>query len=165
MAVGNTRIAAIFVGALLLTAAFAGCGGSDDGSEALSKEEFIAQADQICADFRADSREMEAAFDAAAEADDLEAAADVVAENAGMMDAAVEEFATLTPPEEDQETIDEFVSLSREQVEVANELAEAIRADDEAAVKAADEEGTALDDEADAIADEYGMLDCGSAGG
>ena len=77
----TTRIASIGVGAVLLAAVFAGCGGSDDDSGALSKEDFIAQADQICADSIAESQTREADFTAAIEANDLEAAADVVAEN------------------------------------------------------------------------------------
>jgi ketosteroid isomerase-like protein len=161
----NTRVAAIAVGALLLTATFAGCGGSDDGSGALSKEDFIAQADQVCADFSAEAKKTEEAFNTAIQEDDMETAGDLFAANAEQMDVAVEEFADLTPPEADQETIDKFVSLSREQVDAAFELADAIAANDEQAVQAIDEEARGLDAEADLIADEYGMVDCGSAGG
>ena len=160
----TTRIASIGVGAVLLAAVFAGCGGSDDDSGALSKEDLIAQADEICADSIGESQTREADFTAAIEANDLEAAADVVAENGEQISEGIDEFEALEPPEEDQETIDEFLALSREQVELSAELAEAIRADDGAAVEEISAEGDAIEAESDALADEYGFVDCGSAG-
>lgn len=160
----TTRIASIGVGAVLLAAAFTGCGGSDDDSGALSKEDFIAQADQICADSIAESKTNEEAFLAAINENDLETAADIVADNGDLISEGIDEFEALEPPEEDQETIDEFVALSREQVELSDELADAIRADDGAAVEEISAEGDAIEAESDALADEYGMVDCGSAG-
>ena len=56
------------------------------------------------------------------------------------------------------------MALSREQVELSAELAEAIRADDGAAVEEISAEGDAIEAESDALADEYGFVDCGSAG-
>lgn len=160
----HIRITAIGVAALLVTVAFAGCAGDDDANELLTKEQFIVQADQICAQFRADANESEIAFDAAVEEGDLDTAADLLDAHTEQMNVAIQEFAALKPPEEDRETIDEFIALSRLQLEAANEFQVAIRAGDETVLRAADERASALDDEANLIADRYGMVECGSAG-
>lgn len=164
MTVRDTRIAAIAVAALLVTVAFAGCAADDDGSEILSKEQFIVQADQICAEFRADAKEREGAFNAAVKEDDLDKAVDLLDVNTEAMNLAIQQFAALKPPEEDRETINEFLALSRLQLEAANEFQVAIRAGDETALRAADERAATLDGEANLIADKYGMVECGSAG-
>jgi hypothetical protein len=158
----HTRIAVIAVGGLLLAAA--GCGGGEAGSESLTREEFISQADQVCAGFKAESRATEAAFNEAVRSDDLKAAADLLAMNTEQMGIAVQEFAALVPPEEDKETIDEFVAISRQQVEVANDSLMAVRAGDSEALRSADKTGKSLDAEAARIADAFGMKQCGSAG-
>ena len=160
----SSRLASIGVGAVLLAAAFSGCGGSDDDSGELSKEDFITQANEICADFNTGSDAAEQEFNAAIQENDFETAGDLFAENASNMEASIDEFAELTPPADDQATIDEFVDLSRQQVDIANELADAIRENDDAAASAASEEGGSLDEQSDAIADEYGLTECGSQG-
>jgi len=164
MTIRTTRIASIGVGAALLAAAFAGCGGSDGDSGALSKEDFIAQADQICADSIAESKTNEDDFVAAIGANDIETAADIIAANGDLISEGVDQVEALEAPEEDQETIDEFISISREQADLLAELADAVRADDGAAVEEISAEGETIQAESDALADEYGMVDCGSAG-
>ena len=149
---------------MLVTVTFAGCAGDDDASEALTKEQFIVQADQICAQFRADANESEIAFDAAVEEGDLDEAANLLDTHTEKMNVAIQEFAVLQPPEEDMETIAEFISVSRLQLKAANEFQVAIRAGDETVLRAADERAGVLEDEANLIADRYGMVECGSAG-
>jgi hypothetical protein len=155
----HTRFALIAVVGLLLAAA--GCGGGESGSASLSREEFITQADQICSDFRTESKATEEAFDAAVKSDDLKTAADLLARNTEEMGIAVQEFANLIPPEEDKEAIDEFVAVSRQQVEVANDLLVAVRAGDETALRSADKTGRSLNAEASRIANSFGMKQCG----
>jgi hypothetical protein len=158
----HTRIAATAFACLLLTAA--GCGGGGESSEPLTREQFIAQGDRICADFTAESKETEKAFNEALQQNDLKTAADLLATNTEQMGIAVQEFANLIPPEEDKETIDEFVSISRQQVEVANDLLVAVRAGDETALRSADKSGRSLDAEARRIAKGFGMKECGRQG-
>ena len=160
MTLGNTRIAAFGVCALLLSAVFAGCGGS----EAPSKEDFIVQADQICADYTATADASDAEFQAAIDSDDFEGAAQLFEETTAEITSSLDEIEEIGVPEGDEETIDEWVALGREQVVIAGDIADAIRAEDGPAIEASVAEGEALQSEADAIADEYGMVDCGSAG-
>ena len=80
-------------------------GGSDDDSgEVLTKEDYIAQANEICSGVSDDLDSLESEFTEAFEAKDYEAAADVLSEGNDMVVASVEEVKDLTPPEEDQET-------------------------------------------------------------
>jgi hypothetical protein len=159
----SARFATIGLGAAMLATAFAGCGGGD--SDGLAKDDYIAQANQICADFKNGSAENEAAFTEAIQSNDLDAAASAFEKNGEEIGAAVEEFSQIDPPSEDQATIDEFVALSRKQVDLAGETADAIRNNDEQAFKELADESSQADEEADAIADEYGLLGCGSADG
>lgn len=163
MSLGRIRIAAICVGALLTAVAFAGCGGGDD-SGAPSKDDFIAQADQICADYKVAADAKEAEFLSLVDGGDLEGAADLFIETTDGITTALDDIVALGAPEGDEETINDWVALGREQVVVAGDIAESVRADDGPAIEAALAEGEALQDEADIVADEYGMIDCGSAG-
>lgn len=160
----HTRIAAIGVGALLLTAVFAGCGGSDDGSGALSKEDFIAQADQICADYTASADASDAEFQAAIESGDFEGAAKLFEETTAGITTSLDDIEALGAPEGDEQTIDEWIALGREQAVIAGDVAESIRIQDAPGITAGVNEGEAVQQEADAVADDYGMVDCGSAG-
>jgi hypothetical protein len=160
---GGTRLAALAVGLVLFGTAFAACGG-DGGSDAPSKDDFIAQADQICADYTASADAKDAEFQATIDSGDFDGAADLFIETTDEITTSLDEIEAIGIPEGDEETIDEWISLGREQVVIAGEIAESIRAEDAPAIQAGLKEGEALQKEADAIADDYGMIDCGSAG-
>ncbi|HTU14249.1 MAG TPA: hypothetical protein VMF31_03555 [Solirubrobacterales bacterium] len=157
------RLAVLGVGAVLLIAGLAGCGGSDDDSGGLSKDEFIAQADQICADATAATDANEAEFDSAVQSGDLDAAADLIADSNTTIQDAIDEIAALEPPEDDQATIDEFLSLSDDQADVAGQVEDAIRAGDNETLNELGTQADKLQKESDALADDYGFIDCGSA--
>lgn len=163
MNLSSSRLAVIGVGAVLIAAVFAGCGGSDD-SGSLSKDDFIAQSDQICADVNSSIKEHETAFDAALEKGDTEAAADSLAASRELIGEGIEKLADLEGPEADQEFTDKFNDLNEQQLDVSEQAVEALRAEDFKALEEHGNELSKLSDESDALADEYGMSDCGSAG-
>jgi hypothetical protein len=150
------------VAAVLAAAAVAGCGGDDSGE--LSKDEFIAQADQICADFNESADADQQEFESLLDQGDFEAAADSFDQTAADSEEALAELEALQPPAEDQETIDEWLAILGEQPALAQEFSDALRAEDVQAINALGPEVQRLDADSDAIADEYGLVDCGSAG-
>jgi hypothetical protein len=150
------------VAAVLAAAAVAGCGGDDSGE--LSKDEFIAQADQICADFNESADADQQEFESLLDQGDFEAAADSFDQTAADSEEALAELEALPPPAEDQETIDEWLAILGKQPALAQEFSDALRARDVQAINALGPEVQRLDADSDAIADEYGMVDCGSAG-
>ena len=144
--------AAFLVGALIFT----GCGSDSDSA----KDDFVAQANTICADYEKESAAAEQDFTQAINAGDLETAAIVFEDQADAMTAAVDEMEALEVPEGDEEVIGEFIALARDTVNVTLQAADAIRFDDRQALDAAIAEGDALDARSDEIAEEYGMTDC-----
>jgi hypothetical protein len=160
---GSTRLASVAVGLVLCGTLFAACGG-DSGSDAPSKEDFIAQADQICADYTAGAEAKDAEFQATIDSGDFEGAAVLFEETTAEITTSLDEIEEIGIPEGDEATIEEWIKLGREQVVVAGEIADAIRIEDAPGIRAGLREGEALQAEADTIADEYGMVDCGSAG-
>jgi hypothetical protein len=159
---GGNRLAVIGVAALLAAGVFVGCGGSDSGE--LSKDEFIAQADEICAEFNDQAKADQEEFQALLDAGDFEGAADNFDQTAAANEEALTEFEALEPPAEDQETIDEWTQIGRDQLEIADEFSAALRAQDAATIESLGVEVQDLDAQSDQIADDYGMVDCGSAG-
>ena len=148
----------VVLGAVLFTgmAFVAGCGGdSDSGSD-----DFVASANTICADYRAQSEAAEADFTAAMDSGDLETAATVLEDQADAMSAAIDEMEALEVPSDSQENVDQFIALSRDTADVTLEAADAIRNDDRQGLEAAVAEGDALDAESDALAEEIGLTDC-----
>ena len=160
----RSRVAVASVGLVLVGGTIGGCGGGDSEDESLSKTEYITQVDELCADNNANSAEISAEISSALDAGDNEAAADLVEENTEATIAMIDEIDELNPPEEDQATIDELFAISDEQQALAGDLADTVRAGDQAGTEQVSSELSALSDEFNAIADEYGFVDCGSAG-
>jgi hypothetical protein len=155
-----TRPAALSLAVLLSAGFIAACGGSD----APSKEDFIAEADQICADFNEQATAKAQEFQDALNQNDLATAASVFEDNAAAINTGLDEIEDIGIPDGDQETLDEWISLGRQQADLASEVADAVANGDGNTVQAKIEEGDRIQTEADRIADDYGMVDCGSAG-
>lgn len=162
----SSRIALIGVGSVLVAAGIAGCGDSsdDDSGSALSKDDYIAQAEEICAGVSEELDSLEADFTEVYDTGDTEGAADVLSEGNDKVNVALEELKGLTPPEEDQELIDGWLELGDEQAVASEVLIEAVAQGDEAAIEEAGAKLDELTAEADPIADDYGMAECGSEG-
>ena len=159
---GSNRLAVLGVGALVAAAVFTGCGGDDSGE--LSKDEFIAQADQICAELNATAKADQEEFQTLLDQGDFEAAADNFDQTAATSEDALAQLEELVPPAEDQATIDEWTAILNEQPALTDEFSAALRIQDIDTINAIGPEVEGLDADSDAIADEYGMVDCGSAG-
>ena len=157
---GLPRLLAALLAAAALVAA-AACGGNgDSGGEAeaerLTKEEYIAQADAVC-------QEAEDRFDELGDAQTIEEAAALGDEAVTIGEEQLEQLRALRPPVEDEATIQEAYDLLEQQLAVARDLVEALREEDQAAAQELIAEGERLNEEADAIAAEYGLQVCGSS--
>ena len=95
---------------------------------------------------------------------DFEAAADSFDETADASEDALADLEELVPPTEDQATIDEWSATLGEQPALTEEFSAALRTQDFNAIKAMGPQIDALDADSDAIADDYVMVECGSAG-
>jgi hypothetical protein len=100
----------------------AGCGGDDDdgnggGGEALTKEEFVAETQKICDENKAKAEEVlsQAQTEAQANPQNLQQVfADTVEALIPTLRDTVNRIGELTPPEDLQDTLDEFVSGANE---------------------------------------------------
>jgi len=143
---------AIALAALL---AVAGCGGGGSGGgDRLTKEEYIAQADAIC-------KATEEKLDALAEPTSKEEFASFLEEGLGLSEGQLDDLRALNPPEADEATLEEAYSLVEQQLDVIRQMVDAVKADDEAAVQELITQGDALNDQADQIAADYGLKECG----
>lgn len=126
-----------------------GCGGDDDSASALTKAEFIKQADGICKQGEARIEVEAEKFGIETMADQEKLVTDVVVPG---IQAQAEKIADLGAPEGDEETIEEMVEA------VENGAAE-LEANPLAGM-----EGKAPLGEASKIARAYGLKECASEG-
>ncbi|HET7444730.1 MAG TPA: hypothetical protein VFJ57_08740 [Solirubrobacterales bacterium] len=162
-------------------AALAGCGGSDSDStaaetatggtsEALTKAEFIEQADAICEDHASEREELqeqaaELAEEVNAGSDQArEELADLLAEAAGSAEAEYGELQDLTPPPSDASLIGNMLSTADDQVGLTEEAVDALREKDYKTFSALTVETGKLKAKATAIAVAYGLEVCGTEG-
>ncbi len=157
----GARLATVAV-VLLSLGLIAGCGGSDE--EDLTRTDYIADADAICAQYGAQSADLERQFDQALRDSDLEGAAQTFEDQASEVTAMLDQLEELTPPVADQATVDQIISLGRQRVEAAKDAANAIASGDKDAMIAAGKEGSVLAGEYYQLADGFGFEACGSGG-
>ena len=135
--------------------AVAGCGGGDGGGgEALTKEEWIAQADEICA-------EANTQIDALGEPASLEEVADYSAKATEISRAQLEELRALTPPEGDEALIDEALGLVGQLIDEAAKLEDAAKEGDVTRINEIVAAIDPIDERADQLAQDYGLQECG----
>lgn len=140
----------------------AGCGDDDngdngagdgtalgDGGEALAKEEYIAQGDEICAAGDEELAEELQAIEGGATEENAEKGAEVFVEN---LDSQLEQLRDLNPPEGDEETLTEIYDQAEEGGEQLSDDPQLILT----------EEGPPALAEASEKAQEYGFEECGS---
>lgn len=162
----NPRMKLIALGATALTLAAAGCGGDDEETSAtgatgatgvsgavLTNGEWIEQADEICASATQaiESAAQEAGLGPDTSPEALRAfSADVVLAE---QQAVINELMALPAPEGDEDEVNELLdSVQAATDEVADD--EALLADPNAA--------NAVFEEADQLAADYGLQECGS---
>ena len=142
------------VAALALAGVAAGCGGGG-GDDRLTKEDYIAQADAIC---KATNEEI----DALGEPETLEEVATLAADAIKLQEDGLAELRALEPPEADEATLNEAYALVEQQVDLGRQIQEAAEAGDMEKIQELLTQGEPIDDQADAIATEYGLTECGN---
>lgn len=133
---------------LVVATLLAGC--NDDG---LSKEEFIARADEVCADVNARTQELEQPRDPR-EFTRFARRAKAITEE------AVADLRALEPPEDDAATIDRMIDNIEEAVNVLPEIGDAVAAEDFQRVQELGTQVQASAQQAQEIAQDYGFEEC-----
>lgn len=137
---------------MAMAIAFAGCGGGDESSttsEALSKDEFIAQADEICATA---NDELDAALEevsAGGQPSDEEAATFISETLVPLTKDRAAQIDALAAPEGDEEEVDAIVTT-------LNDAIAEIESDPEAAIASEDDPY----EEFGTLAADYGLAEC-----
>jgi hypothetical protein len=138
------------VGVLVLLTT--GCGGG--GSDArLTREEFESQANAICAKY-------EKQLDALGTPASIEEIPDLVDQALAILNKEIDEIAALNPPADVQTEFDALIEASNNTKAAADDLSQAAKDGDQAAVQKALDEGSAASDKADQIATELGLDSC-----
>jgi hypothetical protein len=143
-----------------------GCSSDDDGSsgngsgattesQRLTKEEYIAQADAIC-------QEADAKIDAVPEPQSTEELAEYGEQVVEIGQDQLDRLRALEPPQTDEGTINEAYDLLEQQLAIATDLIDAAREDDLEQVQELLAQGEQLNDQADQIAEDYGLTECGA---
>lgn len=150
----NKVLMLLLAAALGVTAIAAGCGGDDeDGDgEALTKQEFITQADQICAEGDRQINEAGSAQFGGQEpsAQEIEEfGTETVAPN---IQNQVDQIRALTPPEGDEEQVSAILDAAQEGIDEVEE--------DPSLLNQGQDAGGAFT-EANRLAEDYGLTDCG----
>jgi hypothetical protein len=140
---------AALAGVLVLLVA--GCGGGGGGR--LSKEDFQSQANAICAKYQKQ-------IDAIGAPSSLDEIPDLISQILPILNKEIDEISALEPPEELQSDLDKMLAATDRTKAAADDLSEAAKAGDQAAVQKALEEGNAASKEADDLAANLGLQDC-----
>jgi DNA-binding NtrC family response regulator len=143
-------LVAVLVGVLVLVAAGCGGGGSDTR---LSREEFESQANAICAKYQKQ-------LDAIGTPSSVEEIPDLVEQALAILNKEVAEIAALNPPADMQTEFDAMIEASNNTKAAANDLSQAAKDGDQAAVQKALDEGNAASKKADQIATQLGLDSC-----
>jgi hypothetical protein len=139
---------------VIATAAAAACGGGG-GGDRLSKEEYIAQADAIC-------KEANQKIDALGEPT-LENFDQYIADAEKIARDQLAKLRSLSPPAEDETTLSHAYDLIEQQIDLALEGSEALKNQDQTKFQQVSSEIDKLNAEADQIAQDYGLQECGTS--
>ena len=139
---------AALVGVVVL---LAGCGGG--GDTRLSREEFESQANAICAKYQKQ-------LNALGTPSSVEEIPDLVEQALAILNKEVAEIAALNPPTDMQTEFDAMIEASNNTKDAANDLSQAAKDGDQAAVQNALDEGNAASKKADQIATQLGLDSC-----
>jgi len=156
-------------GAALATVAIAGCGSSSSapvtgasgasgasgqsGSTATSKAAFIRQADRICA-------EANSAVDSLSAGSSAEQSFQV-SQELDITRSELESLQALTPPQESQATLKNFLTAVKNEVDALSRANTAVQGGGDTST--ADAELASAKQNAESAATQYGMKDCGTA--
>jgi predicted lipid-binding transport protein (Tim44 family) len=156
--------AALLVCASLLAA----CGGDDDnGSDAPTREEYIARADAFCKKGNAEAKRINERAQAAASGvrgakAQIEAVAPIFDEGYELQRRLLDEFKKIPYPPEDRKTIQELHAAGEQLTALVKELGEAARAGDVNRFRSISAQQDRIRSRTRVIQREYGFRECGS---
>jgi hypothetical protein len=139
---------AALVGVLVL---LAGCGGG--GDTRLSREEFESQGNAICAKYQ---KQLQAVGNPSS----IDEIPDLVDQAVAILNREIAEIAALNPPADMQTEFDALIDASNNTKDAADDLSQAAKDGDRAAVQKALDEGKAASEKADQIATQLGLDSC-----
>jgi hypothetical protein len=145
-----------------MSVAFVACGDSGP-----SREDYIAKADAFCKERNAEAKERNEklqaiATEAQSEDEFLTKARPQLEDGLEWTRDGQEDFQDIEPPEADQETIDEFVAATADEIAVLEKVVEAARDGDFERFADLANEQQNIDGRADEIAKDYGFKECGN---
>jgi hypothetical protein len=150
-----SRQAHVFVYFAFLTGAMglaaAGCGG---GSDRLTREELIEEADATCAEFDQQIEDVQ-------EPESLDDIERYVQEIRPIVEEGTDELDALEPPEELEDEYTDWIEATRSGVDRIDELEDAAASGDEQRIQEVLQGGAEGGEEADRLAEELGFLECG----
>ena len=144
------RVIALSAAALVL----GGCGGNGGGEE-LTADEFRQQADDICAEF-------EGRLDDLGTPESLADLRGFVSDAVPIIEEGNAQLQELDPPDELQEQWDQAMELNNEQLQIVRDLRDAVEEGDQARVQELLQEADDSREEADQLAVDLGLEECGS---
>ena len=139
---------AALVGVLVL---LAGCGGG--GDTRLSREEFESQGNAICAKYQ---KQLQAVGNPSS----IDEIPDLVDQAVAILNREIAEIAALKPPADMQTEFDALIDASNNTKAAADDLSQAAKDGDRAAMQKALDEGKAASEKADQIATQLGLDSC-----
>jgi len=145
-----------------MSVALVACGDSGP-----TREEYIAKADAFCKERNAEAKERNEklqaiATEAQSEDEFLTRARPQLEDGLEWTRDGQEDFQDIEPPEADQETIDEFVAATADEIAVLEKVVEAARDGDFERFADLANEQQNIDGRADEIAKDYGFKECGN---
>jgi hypothetical protein len=151
----RTRPRASLASAALVLVALvaAGCGG-DGGNGELTAAEFRQQADAICAEF-------EGKLDAIEEPSSPEDLKRFVDEAVPVIEDGTQQLADLEPPEEFRDKWTRVTEINEENVDTIKAVQAALEDDDVEEAQRLIQEADGTEEEADRLAREIGLTECG----
>jgi len=141
----------LIAGLAALALVSAGCGGDDDGGEALSDDEYAERFTEICSGFY--DEVLEVVEDSTVEGpDDFEGIAEVAQETQEPAQEAADELADLQPPDEIEDEAQELVDNFQERVDLLDDTLDAAEGEDEDELQELTEQSDDLQAEFDELA-------------
>ena len=139
-----------------VTVGVAGCGESN-GSDRLSKEDYLKRADAVCTAYDHRLEELP-------EPKTIEGVVTLADEAKPVAERGLAELRKLRPPADLQEDVDAWLALNQANVDAIDDLREAAAASDEAAARAVSQRAVENERKADALAKRIGLEECAAPG-
>jgi hypothetical protein len=144
----------IRVGTLLVLGAIVlgGCGGGSQGKR-LTKAEFAAKTNRLCADYRQKTK-------ALGNPKGTTETVNLLGKYKALSERMVVDFKQLKPPADEQASVDRITAISEEQLGILDRMITAVKRNDTASWKKLAAQGDAMDKENNRIFRQLGVTTC-----